>query len=481
MFEPRTQNEILKALLARLVARSELSDVAPGSVISTILGTVADEFEAVEHTLYRYRQSFSFVGPHASGEMLDARIADLPPPGMARKEASAAVGAVLSITRDGDFTDPVTVPAGSTYGSTDGEVIYVQTNDVTIAAGVSTYPQPGEQPIQILATTTGKNTNAEIGTINKIINSGPDIISCTNTLAIGGGSDRESDLDLKVRAHKWLSGLARAQPAALEWLATSLMTESGVTFKYARIHEPKELPGFSYLVVDDGSATKGYEKAASTVDGVIPESGQHIIHHHWPATKAISDEFQLYIDNKWTPAASSKFVSLYERGIILVDSAYLTPGLKWRVVGAQDSDDENFGYNVYTGPVRELQKTIEGNPSDPLGAPGFRASGTRVVVTPPELEYLKLDLTITPTQGANLSSIISTLKKHIAEWSNTLSPGQPIYESALVRVVMARPGIKNCHVLELGNMKQASGLPLDYYPTSPLKCVRILSADISIS
>ena len=50
-FVPRTFDKILKGLIARVFARTSISDVAEGSVLSHIMGTIAEEFEQSDTTI----------------------------------------------------------------------------------------------------------------------------------------------------------------------------------------------------------------------------------------------------------------------------------------------------------------------------------------------------------------------------------------------------------------------------------------------
>ena len=159
-YTPQLKSKILQDLAARVVARSKLSDVSEGSVLATILGAVAEEFERVEFQLRAFRDAFSLV--NATGAMLDYRMEDFPAPGLSRLEAAPASGFVV-ISRT-STVDAITVRAGSTYGkSTDSSVEYTQSADASMGVGVAT------ATVAVVATINGVASDAVPLTIDTVI------------------------------------------------------------------------------------------------------------------------------------------------------------------------------------------------------------------------------------------------------------------------------------------------------------------------
>ena len=60
-YVPKTASEILKDLVAATVARSDLTDVSEGSVLSQLLSTVASELAGSEYRMSQIRDSFQFI------------------------------------------------------------------------------------------------------------------------------------------------------------------------------------------------------------------------------------------------------------------------------------------------------------------------------------------------------------------------------------------------------------------------------------
>lgn len=473
-FEAKLKDEILAELVSRVVARSPLTDVSEGSVMLTILGTVADELENIEYKLQVYRDSFSLEG--ASGVDLDARCADFPAPGIQRKGRVSASGAVMQITRDDDTTALV-VPAGTRYAlGSNSEVVFVQDADITMQIGDLTYPTAADDPITVTCAVPGEIGNVEAGTITIVDSAPASVISCTNTKAIGGGIDRETDEQLRQRAYKYLSSLARCQPEALESHALQFKSGTQKAFLHAKLFEDPTRPGYSELVVDDGNGLQGFEQAGSTVSGTIPDGGAIVLYHQFPATEDIGfGKLQVY--NTATSAyenvalnsdGSQPWVSIPERGILYPDSGLFSAGDQWRITN----------YSVFVDPIRELQASVEGSLSDPKSRPGYRAAGTRVRVMPPTVfEVSPVTVNIVVFSGADTTAIQNLVKTTIVEFARALRPGEPLLVSPLLADLMKVNGLRNVTITALGSGSTVA----DIQPSSLREVIRIKESSIEVT
>ena len=445
-FDPRLTEEIRNDLAARCVARTKLTDMSEGSAILSLITTVAEEIAYTENRIKKVRDSFTFV--NTSGTDLDDRVSDLPPPGLERQGARAASGAVVSVT----LTDvhvaanvALTIPAGTIYSRTDSDVRYTQTQDVTVAAGEKTYPAGAQVAIHVMASTPGNDSNAPQGAINTLESGPPEISAVSNITKLSGGLDRESDDSLKQRALLYMSSLARCQPRALEFLGRTF--EDG-KFRHAKLYEDQTRPGLSMLMVDDGYGSLGMEKGGIEVTGTIPNSGAPaIIYHEGPATKEIENTAmatQFYIDSGagYKPVSANAdgtmpWVSVPERGIIYPDAGLLSPGDKWKITE----------YRVYTSFLAGLQGVIEGNPNDALADSGWRASGTRVRVVPPDVQDVVFNINLVVFEGVDFDSVSKTLKSEISEFLRSLGPGEEMFQAALLAKLMSIDGVKNITII----------------------------------
>jgi len=472
-FEAKLKDEILSELVARVVARSPLTDISEGSVMLTILGAVADELENIEYKLQVYRDSFSLEG--ATGVDLDARCSDFPAPGLKRKGRIAASGAVMQITRD-DSTTALVVPAGTRYAlASDTNIVFVQDADITMQIGDLTYPTATDDPISVTCAATGTIGNVEANTIT-IVDSAPgSVISCTNVKSIGGGIDRESDDQLRQRAFKYLSSLARCQPEALESHATQFKSGTQKAFLHAKLFEDPTRPGYSELVVDDGNGLQGFEQAGTTVSGTIPDGGAIVLYHQFPATTEIGfGKLQKY--NTATSAyenvelnadGSQPWVSIPERGLLYPDTGLFSAGDQWRITI----------YSVFTDPIKELQSSIEGSLSDPNSLPGFRAAGTRVRVLPPEVFSVSpVAVNIVVFDGTDTAAMQELVKSSIVEFARALRPGEPLLLSPLLADLMKLNGLRNVTITALGSGSTVT----DIQPSSLREVIRINESDIEV-
>ncbi len=131
-YEPRTREDILKELMALVVARSALTDVAEGSVLSHILGAISEDLEGVEFSMKQLRDSF--VLESAVGEGLDLRVSELPGSNITRNPPKFAQGASLRLKRNAT-SGALTVKKGTRFGRIDNSVTYRTIEDVTFADG----------------------------------------------------------------------------------------------------------------------------------------------------------------------------------------------------------------------------------------------------------------------------------------------------------------------------------------------------------
>jgi hypothetical protein len=422
-------------MAARLVSQSVLSDVGSSSSALHDLGTVAEEIEFVEHRMWSVRKSFSFEG--GSGNDLDDRVSDLPPPSLRRKEGSAARGQSLRLQRDGTV-GPLVIEAGSVTiaREDDPDIVYVLGEQVTIADGEEYYPPIGslETPALAIALGQGERTNAPQGVLTRILSGPPELITITNTEPITGGTGRELDDELKRRAIAYLSALARCQPKALEYLGITLTTEGGQRVRHASIFEDPARPGYSELVIDDGTGLGGLKAPGQVTGGVIPENGTAALYFQSPAVSGA----QMVVKRNGVPivvpgeGAVLPYTPIEERGILYVPPTLFDPGDTWEI-----SD-----YEVFTGIIRDLQTAIEGAVSDPLERPGWRASGTRVRAMPPVIEWVTFDILLRIQAGtADLTELRDRVTDEVIAFLQGLAPGQVLFLDALTCALRKLSGV----------------------------------------
>ena len=103
-------------------------------------------------------------------------------------------------------------------------------------------------------------------------------------------------------------------------------------------------------------------------------------------------------------------------------------------IGEQERNGEQ--YSVYTGFLAALQDVIEGDLSDPTGAPGWRAAGTRVRVRPPVVFNAEMNIHVLPVAGAELSVVSDRVKSDTVAFLQTLRPGATLFIAQLIDRLM---------------------------------------------
>ena len=444
-------------MVARVQARSRLNDVAEGSTLLFTLASVAEELGGVEIRLAGIRDSFAFDS--VSGLDLDERVAELPPGFTPRLPAVSASGNVLTVSRIS--TDAIQVlPAGTVVGrSDDAKALYRTSVAMTFGIGIEVVGQ-----IKVVAMSPGEAGNCNSGQINKTVSVPSWVRSVISSAPLSNGQASETDAQLRRRALLWLSSLARCQPAAMEYAALSFIGSDRTRFRYVRLYEDPTRPGYSEIIVDDGSALAGTVRPGRLVSGTIPNGGIGLLWHEAPATAPI-DRLTVLRGGVLTTIRAQvgnvvNFVSIPERGAIhIVKTSVFQAGDYWTIQN----------YNVFVGPPAELQRIIEGQTGDPSN-PGFRALGTRARVTGPTTQDVALDLHIVPIQGVDLEALSAVIQNDAIRFIATLNPGEPLLIARLVDRLMDNASLKNVHVYRGGSdpVEKAS----DVYPSTSRHVLR---------
>ena len=181
----KSYDEIYADLYARYCEETGFS-MDDSADLAVRLRACAAELES----LYRYadycvQQTFPQT---AVGEALDRHAAMR---ALTRKAGAAAAGSIR-FSIDAALESPLTVPAG-TVCTTAGLQRFVTTAEAVIPAGSLS----GDAPA--VAESAGAGGNVAAGTITRMPLMPTGVSACTNPAAFTGGSDAESDEDLRAR------------------------------------------------------------------------------------------------------------------------------------------------------------------------------------------------------------------------------------------------------------------------------------------
>ena len=178
-----TIDTILERMLLQIPSRY---DTSSGTYTYDIEKSTAMEFENV-YDIISSLDSY-FYASTATGKYLDMRVGEF---GLERKDASYATGCV---TVSGNVGAKVSV--GEKVAA--GNVIFNITENAVI-------PSEGSVTVQVVCDSAGVKGNVEKGKINRFPVTVQGLVSVTNEISTTGGSDKESDVELRKRFTEYVS------------------------------------------------------------------------------------------------------------------------------------------------------------------------------------------------------------------------------------------------------------------------------------
>lgn len=444
---PRERDELARIFLGSLITRSELDDTAQGSVIDVLAQSMAALAASTERRIAGVRDAFDFR--NATGAELDERLAEFPPNSISRLSATTASGS-LTVTLLAQGSD-LTIEAGASFSaSSNPDIIYNVRSQTVISAGATS------ADLTVDASEAGRAGNIAAQRIDTILDAPTQILTVTNSAAFTNGQEEETDSALKRRALLYLQSLARSQPPALEFAALSLAGNERITL--ASLYEDPSVAGMSYLYVDDGSGTLGLRvETGNQYTATATAEGPTIIYHDAPAVNELTIT---YVDPATTltrMVSPLKYVSVPERGVIYLDADAIPDQAVWTL----------GPYEVFTGPIAEIQRIIEGDPANPASAPGWRAAGTRVRVYPPSIMRLDADIHLTPENGYELDALSQSVETSLIDELSAYRIGEPLFVARLTELIMSVDGVRNIALYVAGTGDDATPQALeDLYPAA---------------
>jgi uncharacterized phage protein gp47/JayE len=460
-YTPRTVDDIAESWLAKILARTDITDVTEGSSIWMEAFTTAEEIAHSEYALKKLRDSFFLQDPNLSGDMLLERGQELPANAVPKMGRGAASGSVMELYRKDSLTVQ-TLPVGTLFRRNDGSNLVYKTITPYVF-GIGTI---AIQNIYVVCTEQGATGNAAVGVISQGVNLPSWVVSAVNTKSITNGDDGETDEQYKARLLLYLSSLARSQKSALEFLARSYVALDGSRVKFAKCFTDPKKPGYVELVVDDGSGMQGLIEIGATCTGIVPVGGQSILIHEGPASTDIPIVNVIRAGNVFQVTNGVDMFSFPELGYVEVPFDGPNPlqaGDTWSI----------FNYFVYTGIIAELQQAVNGDVNNPVEMPGWKAEGIRVRVVPPTVLAVSMDIHVVPVNGVSLSGVQQQVLAATIEFIASLGPGEPLYTSQLVGLLSDNPDVLD---VKLYN-KNESTPKSDMYP-APREVLRAALADI---
>jgi uncharacterized phage protein gp47/JayE len=462
LFRPRNRVEILRDMIARVVARSTLAGLLRNSTIFHLLAAAADEDAEQYFQLAILRTLFNIDS--ATGSDLDERAAEITPATISRRKSGFASG-FQTFVRQGTV-GPLLVPAGTIVAAQDaqGQIKYRTQVAATILNGFDRI-----SGVSVVALEAGARGNIEANTALQMVTRVPGVTSTFNPIKFNNGFDRESDDQFRARLKLHVQSLSRGTPIAVLAAVLGVQLSSGARLPFAKGVEPALPNGRFDVFVDDGTGTIG-----AAVDSTYFGLDDVLIN------PAVGGEINLYTSNR--PIVEGTFS-------LKINAVLKTPGVDYVLNPAKGQveiippltmlspgDNVTARYRNYSGLIQEAQRVIEGDPSSPLTYPGVRAAGTLGLVKPANAVFQTIIANTVVSDGFGTSSVIENVRAAISAYINGLDIGAPVIVAALIDVAMNVPGMINFQILNLSGSTPAVDQVM-----SPNQVARIISAGISLT
>lgn len=463
VFRARNRVEILRDMVARVVARSSLVGLTRNSAVYHALAAVSDELAEGYFQLARLRDLFSI--DRATGSDLDDRAREIQPGTVTRRQALYASTTVV-FSRPGTV-GTIPIPAGTIVGASDelGVIRFRTTAAGQILNGAST-----SAPITVTAAEAGVRGNVAVNTIVRILSRIAGITGVTNPAAVQNGSDRESDADFRARLKAFVRSLARGTVAALEAAAKNARLTDGARVLFAKVFEDPLSNGYVQLYIDDGAgATDTFDSIYIAGYDVILASALGGERRVFTTEKPIRDDGSFILEvNAVVKTRGTDYVLNPATGqVSFLTGPYptgLTPG---DVVRAK--------YRFYTRLVKEVQRIMYGDPLFPLTYPGIRAAGILVQVLPPQTVPQTLAAGISVDDGFDTLTVAAQVVTEIQKYINGLNIGEDVIVAQIIEVAMAVSGMHDFQITSLtGSVPPVNQVLLEN------QVARIAASDISL-
>ncbi len=442
-FQPKRFEQIFTRMISRVVARTDLSDVADSATLKHALAAAAREDDELYYQMTLLLQLFSI--DDATGDDLDERAKDIQPGVIQRRQATKTTGTVV-FSRNGTV-GTIAIPIG-TKVKTAGGVVFTTTAATTISASSPeqiTGHGIGRDslPVAVISDEPGSAGRVAGNTVVKFVSKPSGVDEVRNQSAFTfGGLDKESDDDFRNRIRAFVNSLSRSTIVALETaIIGSQDPTTGSTVLFAKAVEDPLRLGLVRLYVDDGTGTA---ETTAIVAGEIVTTGLSL------GNVAVGGEETLFLDNKPVKASDPFTLTSNFRGVLVIDTDYtlnsasgqiqFSPAL---IAGESISAD----YTYFTGIIALSQKIVDGDANDRDNFPGYRAAGVLVLVLVPQVLLQNVVATIVVKDGYVQSNVRLDVIQAIKDYINSLSISGDVIRNELIKRIMEVPGVFDCNLI----------------------------------
>lgn len=110
------------------------------------------------------------------------------------------------------------------------------------------------------------------------------------------------------------------------------------------------------------------------------------------------------------------------------------------------SPNPTNAYTYYTGLIREVQKVLNGDPTDLVNYPGVKASGIKVKVQAPTISTFSFTITVISVFGTVEADLVAQIRDAVVRYVNGLGVGDDVILAEIVAACMAIPGVSDVRV-----------------------------------
>lgn len=437
-FQPRRQAQILVDMLARVIARTGLSDVTDTSVVKHILAAAARNDEEQYFQMSQLLLIFSI--DTATGTDLDERAKEIQPGLITRLAAAKAAGQVV-FSRSGTVGTTV-IPAGARVKTEDGVVFSTTATTAITAASPEIIPGHGvgrdSDLVSAIADVAGSDGNVSAGTITGFVAKPTGVDAVTNPSRFILGEDRETDDAFRARLKNYIASLPRSTVTALEsGVLGATDSETGAIVRYSKAIEDVINRGNVTLYIDDGT---GDAETNETVTGEVVTRNLD----GPPPGSAVGGETELYTEFRPVKDDGAFTLTSSLWGVLVRNTDYTLNPASGKIVfaaGLTAAEVITADYTRYTGLVAEAQKIVDGDADDRENYPGLRAAGILVIVDVPTVIQQVVEVTVTVLNGYDHLEVKSNVKTAINDYVNSRGISDDVVLSELTRRMKSVAGV----------------------------------------
>jgi uncharacterized phage protein gp47/JayE len=444
-FTPKSHEQILAAMLAKVLTRTNLSDVGDSSVLKHLLAAAARQDSEQYYQMTLLLQTFSI--DTATGEDLDERAKDIQPGILTRMASTKAVGQVV-FSRAG-VVGTIIIPAGTTVSTGDGKAF--KTTAVGTIAATSPEQITGHgvgrdsNLVAVIASVGGAAGNVVAGTVTKMSAKPAGVDTATNPSAFTQGRDLETDDSFRARIKAYVASLSRCTVGSMEAQIVGQQDPiSGATPRYVHVWEDPLARGNVTVYVDDGTGT---------AESVLTVTGENVTGGLAgpPRGSAVGGELMLWLDHWPVKDTATLTLTSSTRGVLVRNTHYVINPASGQLdlIGALTAAETiTADYTYYTGLIAFAQKIVDGDPADRTNYPGLRAAGVLVIVKSPQVLLQNVEATLTIQEGYDATTVKASVVTAIKDYINTLAISGDVVRAELIRRIMAVAGLYDVLLLD---------------------------------